>query len=313
MDVAVKESDLLQLIVAALTATGICSPNALAIARNVVAAERHGKRSHGLVSCILFDKYRDSWKKPAGEVDCSIGNPGRIRVGGGFNSGHLAMETALSFAIEHFESSNVECIVTEVSQFQASVGYAGEFGRQAAANGFGYLGFHNCHGGLHAEGVQDGVLGTNPFVIALPISDIELMVFDSSCAQKSWSAQYLDQLLTGVDDDHFSVGPWGGMKGIGLSTAIEILVSSLSGSKAFNLGVERGLGSAFFLFRLGSVNASPWESFAEFLSDRGEFSSQGSLRVPGRSNVDQSSQIEDRSIVVDKRLFGMVKAIVDRD
>jgi len=313
MDVAVKESDLQQLIVTSLKATGICPPNALAIARNVVAAERHGKRSHGLVSCILFDKYRDSWEKPTGQVDCSVGNPGRIRIGGGFNSGHLAMETALSFAMEQLENSNVECIVAEVSQFQASVGYAGEFGRQAAARGFGYLGFHNCHGGLHADGVQDGVLGTNPFVIALPTSKIDLMVFDSSCAQKSWSAQYLDQLLSGVDDDHFSVGPWGGMKGIGLSTAIEILVSSLSGSKAFNLGAERGLGSVFFLFRPGSTNASPLESFTELFSDRGEFRSQDTLRVPGWSNVEQLGQIADRPIIVDKRLLGMVKAIANRD
>lgn len=248
MDTVVKERELLALVVRSLSASGVNSANANAIARNIVAAERHGKRSHGLVSCLLFEKYRDNWTGPTGHLTHNTVNASQLEVNAGFNSGHLAMEYALEASFREIESSKLDCVLVEVSEFQASVGYAGEFGRHATKNGFGYLGFHNCHGGLHVDGVAAGYLGTNPFVIAMPISNGEAMVFDSSCAQKSWSAKYLDQMLNGVDDDDFAVEPWGGQKGVGLSIAIEVLVASLSGSKAFRSGLDRGLGSIFFLF-----------------------------------------------------------------
>lgn len=303
----VSSKELLDIASLSLSAAGIDSENSLAIAENIVAAEAQQRPSHGLLSCLLFHKYRGSWIQPTLKPEI-MRRGSQISVVAHSNSGCLAMRNGVRKAIEALSHSDDSLLALCVSNFQATVGYAGQYGRMAAEAGYCYIGFHTCHGGLSVPGLSGDFLSTNPFVIASPNDKHHSVVYDSSCAEGSWSEQYRQNLLAGRDDDEISVSPWGGGKGVGLSIAIEWLVSTLTRTKAFGSYQEAGLGSFAVLMKLGSSASGEKALFPSAFLQALDEGQSGGVRVPGYSGPSLNNVFHEATMIdVNEQMLSLVR------
>lgn len=294
----IRVGELTDLSIQAIRRCGIDDRNASAISRNVIAAEYFGKRSHGLVSCMLFKRYSSGWQQPTGEPEVRQFTSAHY-VDGNLNSGHLVMAQAVEEAacavIAHSEPvRTIFC-----SQMQSTVGFAGHYARIAAEKGLGYVAFQTCFGGMTWDDAPEVQLSTNPFVIASPLHE-EHCILDTSCAEESWSAVYLEKLLRGDDDDNFSVPSMSGKKGAAISIAIETIVASFTGTKYFDSKSNRHLGALVFIINGHVMPGYEAIDTGAHLSDR--------VRLPGSSDK-RIADLEDERLEldVDERLIALVE------
>lgn len=230
----------------AFCADGMSPENAKKVAANLVFADLRGVSSHGVVrlKSYIERSHREGWNRnPAFQFSYLM--PALCRMSGdnGFGSlvGTVAMEKAMELAGQYGVGV---CSVRGSSHF----GMASYYPMLAARQDM--IGFACTNGmpNLAHFGSKKGMLGTNPFSVAIPVSGQEPMVLDIACSVTArgnisnakreglpiplgWAIGRDGEPTTDPDAAlSGSVLPFGGYKGSGIAVVVDMLSGVLSGA-----------------------------------------------------------------------------------
>ncbi len=245
-------NDIEQLALAALTKAGASASQASALAKAVMAAERDGIKSHGLVYVPIYCLHLQCGKV-IGDAEPIVTQLKSASVHVDAKSGfaHLAIKQGFTPLIQAAKQNGVAILNINNSYNCGVLGYHVE---ELALNGVVALGFTNAPASIAPVGGITPVIGTNPFALAVPNSDGEAsFVLDQSASvvakseiimhqraekpiPEGWA---LDSEGNPTTDPNIalkgSMVPNGGYKGFSGGLMVEILAATLSGAM---LGLE---------------------------------------------------------------------------
>ena len=310
----------------ALCRAGASRDNAAAVAAAVAAAESEGVSSHGLAYLPTYCSHLQ-----CGKVDgqaravVSRAKPGAVRVDARSGFAHpaiLAGENPLADAAR-------ECGVAGLAVRNSyNCGVLGFHTGRLAARGLLAIGFTNAPASIAPSGGNRGLLGTNPFSLAVPdLSDEAggaggsaiLIDQSASVVAKSevmkharekrplpdgWALDADGNPTTDADAAlRGTMAPSGGYKGVGLALLTETMAAVLTGA---NLGIEASPfsgtaggppGTGQFFLALDPVAFG--DSFGEKLSGlREAFAGQPGARIPGSGRAAARARAMDSGVEV---------------
>ena len=224
------------LAVRILTRHGMSEPSARVVADHLVDAGLCGHEFSGLPRVLaIVDALRN--KPPAGDIRVVRENHCSALIDGGDNVGYVVSVTAIDKAIDICMKSGVAVVCANNTWFSGRLGYYVE---RAARRGLIAIHTTNTTARVAPFGGIDRVMGTNPFAIGFP-SDDDPMIIDIGTSSTSWGdvvlsetkGQPLPQGVAVNSQGHPTVDPgaalsgaflpWGGVRGSGLSLAIQLL------------------------------------------------------------------------------------------
>ncbi|MBT1703432.1 3-dehydro-L-gulonate 2-dehydrogenase [Chryseosolibacter indicus] len=224
---------------------GFTSDNAKTCARIFTENSIDGVYTHGVNRFPRFVKYvaeghvrqnaEPVLKHAAGAVEQWDGQLG---------AGPLNALKCTQRAMELASASGIGCVALANTNHWMR---GGTYGREAAKNGFVFIGWTNTIANMPAWGAIDSKLGNNPLVIGMPYKD-EPVVLDMAMSQYSYGALELYEMKKeklpvpgGYDSsgnltqdaitirESKRILPIGYWKGAGLSLLLDILAAVLSG------------------------------------------------------------------------------------
>ena len=254
--VLVSVTALRAFIINVLTAFGVPAADVSLCADVLLTSDMWGVQSHGVAHLpMYYDRIRRGMQRPVTRCDWIKETPTTAVIDGGHGMGmvvgHHAMELAIGKAREHGMGS---VAVRNSGHF----GVAGYYARMAAEQGMIGFAFTNAQPATAPTHGVEPMLGTNPIAVAVPTNEPFPFLFDAATSvvargkleiaaraqhpiPEGWVISYtgephLDSGSAdgGIDRRHTALLPLGGLgelfgghKGFGLATMVEILCTSL--------------------------------------------------------------------------------------
>jgi len=246
-----------------LIALGVPPADSPICADVLLTSDLWGIRSHGVAHLPMYhERIRRGVQKPVTSYDWIKETPTTAVVDGGGGMGmvaaHHAMELAIAKAREHGMGS---VAVGNSSHF----GIAGYYARMAADQGMIGFSFTNAQPAIAPTHGVEPMLGTNPIAVGVPTDEPFPFLFDAATSvvargkleiaaraqhpiPEGWVISYSgDQHLDSASADHaidrrhaalLPLGGrgelFGGHKGFGLATLVEILCAALQNRPDFS-------------------------------------------------------------------------------
>jgi 3-dehydro-L-gulonate 2-dehydrogenase len=236
-----------QTIAAAFVKAGMSKEKADACAKIHTESSRDGVYSHGLNRVERFVDYLlKGWVNPHGEPELEK-DLGVLQVyNGNMGPGILNAQFAMSKAMELAKKNGIGLVsLNNTTHWMRG----GSYGWQAADQGYAAMLWTNTESCMPAWGAKSTGIGNNPFIIALPRKNGNL-VLDMAMSQYSYGKLQVTRLqdkklpypggfdqegrLTddpGTIEETRRILPTGFWKGSGLAIALDVLASLLSGGK----------------------------------------------------------------------------------
>ena len=230
----------------AFAADGMDLENAKKVAASLICADLRGVSSHGMVrlGTYIQRSHKEQWnQKP--EFKFTHTFPAVCMMDGDDGFGSLVGTVAMEKAIELAKTYGIGAVAVKKS---AHFGMASYYPLLAAKEGM--IGFACTNGmpNLAHFGSKQGMLGTNPFSVAIPVAGQEPMVLDVACSVTArgnianykrenrpipagWAMDKDGNPTT--DPDAAMKGcvlPFGGHKGSGLAIVVDMLCGILAGA-----------------------------------------------------------------------------------
>lgn len=296
------------ILVKIFAADGIPAENAAAIADNLITADLRGVSSHGVarIKSYLQRAKKEHWN-PAPDIRFS-GKGAVCLVEGDDGFGSVVGSAAMKHAVELAKTYGIGlCEVRHSSHY----GMASYYALQAAKAGM--IGFSCTNGvaNLAPFGSMEGMLGTNPFSLAVPSENFPL-VLDVACSVTArgnisnakregkdiplgWAIDAEGNPTT--DAAKALVGavlPFAGHKGSGIAIMVDVLCGLLNGgttSKHIREDESKGPGVGHVMLAIDPQAFLSKEEFAEKLE---VFKQEvtGAKKAPGVEKIFLPGEIE---------------------
>ncbi len=217
------------------------------IAANLIEADLQGVTSHGIVRLPIYvQRLCAGVVNPRPNVRVVRDTPGTAVIDGDNGMGQWVGLSAMQLAIEKAQSGMCAFVSVRNSNHYGAAGY---YARMAVPHDM--IGFSFTIGGINhmtAWGGAQGILGNNPFAIALPAGEERPVVLDMACSTAArgkilvaakdhspipsdWATGPDGQATTDpVEALKGFMLPVGGPKGYSLTLAIGLLSTMLSGA-----------------------------------------------------------------------------------
>ena len=254
--VTVSIPELRQFITDALLAMTVPTADATICADVLLSSDIWGIQSHGVAHLPMYhERLRKGIQQPITRYDWVKETPTTAVIDGGKGMGmvvaHHAMELAIAKAREHGMGS---VAVGNSSHF----GIAGYYARMASNEGMIGFSFTNAQPAIAPTHGVEPMLGTNPIAVAIPTDEPFPFLFDAATSvvargkleiaahaqrpiPEGWEIRHTGEPQTdsasadlAIDSQHAALLPLGGLgelfgghKGYGLATLVEILCAAL--------------------------------------------------------------------------------------
>lgn len=315
--VTVPVSDLRTFIIDVLHAMGVPSSDVDICAEVLLTSDLWGVQSHGIAHLPMYhERIRRGVQQPITRCDWIKETPTTAVIDGNHGMGmvvaHHAMRTAIAKAREQGMGSVAVC---NSSHF----GVAGYYARMAADAGMIGFSFTNAQPAIAPTHGVEPMFGTNPIAVAIPTDDPFPFLFDAATsvvargkleiAQRAnrpipegWVIGYDGEPHTdsatadpSIDTGHAALLPLGGLgelfgghKGFGLATVVEVLCAALQNNVDFSPLVDvdaqgfRRVGH-FFL----AIDVEHFLPLAAFRQITGRMMRElrNSPRIPGEPRI----------------------------
>ncbi|MCH9853679.1 MAG: Ldh family oxidoreductase [Alphaproteobacteria bacterium] len=322
-------NDIEKLALGALTKAGASLPQASALAKAVMAAERDGIKSHGLVYVPIYCLHLQCGKV-IGDAEPIVTQPKPASVHVDAKSGfaHLAIQQGFTPLIDATKQNGVAILNINNSYNCGVLGYHVE---ELAMNGVVALGFTNAPASIAPVGGIKPVIGTNPFALAVPNQNAEAsFVMDQSASVVAKSEIIMHQRAEkpipegwALDSDgnpttdpnialKGSMVPNGGYKGFSGGLMVEILAATLSGAmlglEASPFGGTAGgppkTGQCFIAI---DIAAESFYTQLERLCNA--ITEQENARLPGGRRLEKRNDATKNGIAIDDTLLEKIAQI----
>lgn len=318
----VRADGLKELCAAVLAADGMSAENAQIVAESLIAADLRGVSSHGMVRLKTYIErsHREKWNQnPKFSYTQKFAAVALMDGDDGFGS--LVGTAAMRKAIELAETCGVGvCAVRKSSHF----GMASYYPLLAAEKGM--VGFACTNGmpNLAHFGSMEGMLGTNPFSIAVPAAGREPLVLDVACSVTArgnianakregreipagWAIDAEGNPTTDAAAAlKGCVLPFAGHKGSGLAIVVDILSGILSGAaygihlRDAQLGDHEGGPNVGHFF--AAINIAAFDDLEAFKARTAKALDElkGAKLAPGFSEILMPGELEARKTAYNK-------------
>lgn len=245
--IIVSENSLKQFCTSAFMAAGMPPEQADAVAVNLIEADLQGVTSHGVVRLPIYvQRLCAGAVNPCPRIQVAHETPTTAVIDGDNGMGQWVGMRAMRTAVEKAQSGN--CVFVSVRNSN-HYGAAGYYARMAVPHNM--IGFTFTIGGINhmtAWGGAQGILGNNPFAVALPAGNERPVVLDMACSTAARGKIIVaakdgtpipDDWATGPDGRPTTdpvealkgfMLPIGGPKGYSLTLVIGLLSTMLSGA-----------------------------------------------------------------------------------
>ncbi len=322
-------NDIEQLALGALTKAGASTAQASALAKAVMAAERDGIKSHGLVYVPIYCLHLQCGKV-IGDADPIVTQPKAASVHVDAKSGfaHLAIKQGFTPLIAAAKQNGIAILNINNSYNCGVLGYHVE---QLAMNDVVALGFTNAPASIAPVGGIKPVIGTNPFALAVPNQNGEArFVLDQSASVVAKSEIIMHQRAEkpipegwALDSDgnpttdpnialKGSMVPNGGYKGFSGGLMVEILAATLSGAM---LGLEASPfgGTAGGPPKTGqcfiAIDIAADSFYTQLQRLCNAITEQENARLPGERRLEKRADATKNGIQIDDTLIEKIKEI----
>lgn len=322
MRVSLNEIEVLSL--RALVDAGASATQARPVAKSIMAAERDGMRSHGLLYLPVYVEHLNCGKvdgQAAPQVERP--RPGTVRVDAAHGFAHPAIDAGLPALAEAAREMGIAAMTLRRSYNCGMLGHHAESLAQAGLIG---LCFTHAPASICPIGGKVPVIGTNPFAVGVPDghggarfvidqsasvvakSEVLLRSKRGEALREGWALDAEGQPTTDAKAAlKGSMLPAGGVKGFGVGLMVEILASALAGAVASRdaspfsgpLGGPPGTGQCFLAIEPGA--------FFPGFTDRIEalaiaIEKQEGARLPGARKLAARKQTETAGVEVEDDL-----------
>lgn len=253
MNVTVHPDELRRYGSAILSAAGLPESDANVVAASLVDANLRGIDSHGVARIPIYvERLRLGIVKPRPEIRVVSESGGTLIVDGGNGMGAVVTSRAMEIALSRLENQRSVSVAIRNNNHYASGAY---YTVPAVARGAATFLYSNAPATMSPWGGSRRYLGTNPYTFAIPAGRYGSLVLDMATSVVArgkiiLAAQRGESIPEGwaVDaegrpttDPHAalagSVMPFGGPKGYGIATMVEVMAGVLTGA---NIGADVG-------------------------------------------------------------------------
>lgn len=316
----------------ALLASGANRDAAKAMALSVMAAERDGMPSHGLLYVPIYCEHLDCGKVLTDANPKILRQQGaNVVVDAGCGFAHPAIDLGLEPATKAARELGVSILAIRNSYNCGVLAYHVE---RMAADGLVALGFTNAPASIAPSGGNKAVIGTNPFALAVPGGNGEpAFLLDQSASviaksevmkharenkpiPETWALDKTGQPTTNSQDAlKGTMRPSGGYKGFGTGLMVEVFAAALSGAclgihaSPFS-GTAGGPPRTGQCFILVEPNDLSDNQFSHNIKDLcAAITSQGEARLPGSRRLAHRHQAIKQGVQVNSELVEKVRAL----
>ncbi|HEX7069219.1 MAG TPA: 3-dehydro-L-gulonate 2-dehydrogenase [Rhodothermales bacterium] len=325
--------DLLDVLLRATTALGLSGDRAALCARIFAEATRDGVASHGINRFPRFARQvAEGVVDVAAEPECREALGALERWSGNAGVGILNAWQSMDRAIVLARTHGIGCVaLADTNHWMRG----GTYGWQAADTGMIGVCWSNSMPNLPPWGGVDARLGNNPLVIAVPRAEGHV-VLDMAVSQFSYGALEsharagkrlpvpggYDRTGALTDDpaalaETGRILPIGYWKGSGLSLALDLVASLLSGGRSVSRIEpdpirETGLSQVFIAIapeRLGGNPEVVVDDAIAFMKASEPVDSTTAIRYPGERTLQIRHENEQRGVPVDPSVWGEVRLL----
>ncbi len=235
---------------------GVVREDADIAAEVAIWAQLHGSDSHGVVHLPLYTRgLLDGTIKSQPKFEAVKPLPCCVVIDADHGLGLVASRRAIDTAIEIAKAQGLGAVAVRRSSHFGAAGY---YADRAAEHGLIGLAFTNAQPAIAPTGATEGLFGTNPIGVGIPVPGAEPIVADMATAMVARSrirhalaagqteipaGWALDPEGRPTTDPAVAVKgsllPIGGPKGYALSLMVEVLCSALSdGEPGFQVTYE---------------------------------------------------------------------------
>lgn len=292
-------------------------------ARIFAENSRDGVETHGLNRFPTFVKFvKEGLINPGAEpiVTSILGAVERWdgNLAPGMYNATLCMDRAMKLADEN----GIGCVAIKNTNHWMR---GGSYGWQAADAGYIGICFTNTIANVPPWGGTEPRLGNNPFVIAVPRKEGNIVV-DMAMSQYSYGkiGQYAAEkkqlpLPGGYDTegklttdpeairDTQRALPIGFWKGSGLSMMLDVLLTALTGGKSVaaitNSGNESGVSQCFICIKNPTMNESLINELIDYTKSSALIELDSPVRYPGESTLARRKESLETGVHVNERYW----------
>jgi LDH2 family malate/lactate/ureidoglycolate dehydrogenase len=340
-DVRVDRHDLERFVAAVFRACGMRDEDAALVAGSLVQTDLWGKGSHGVMRVPHYaERMLGGAVNPRPDIKVVRGERAFQIVDGDDGPGFLAGRAAMLRAVELAEAHDVGAVgVVRSSHFGAAALYA----RLAVDAGMAGIVMTNTAPKMVAPGGTRPITGSNPIAIGVPshgdfpfILDVSLstvaggkLLLAAQRGEKIPLGAAVDREGNPTDDPATAfAGSWlpmGGVKGLGLSFAVDLLSGLITGG-AFGLGMKSqyaqatepsATGHMMLALRLGAVIdreelRERMERFAADVKASPMSDPEEEMLVPGERAARSAARLEAEGIPLQASLVAELNALAGR-
>ena len=322
-----------QIACKALERVGTRKESAASLAHAIMAAERDGIQSHGLVYVPVYCEHVQCGKV-IGDAIPAVTVPATSSISVDARSGFA--HPAIDAGFEHLVPISQKCGVAGMAiRNSYNCGVLGYHVERLASEGLVGLGFTNAPASIAPSGGTTPVIGTNPFALAVPgKNNIAAFVIDQSASvvAKSeimmharngqpipvgWGLDSKGEPTTDPDIAlKGSMAPSGGYKGFGVGLLVETFAAALTGAMlgkdaspfSGTLGGPPKTGQFFIAISPESFSG---ETFSSRINDlTKEIINQPGARIPGERRKNNREQHTRDGVLVDGALLSRIQDII---
>jgi len=299
----------------------------------LLTSDLWGVRSHGVAHLpMYYERIRKGVQLPITDLNCAKDTPTTAVIDGGCGMGMVVAHHAMSLAISKARDRGLGSVAVRNS---SHFGVAGYYARMASAAGMIGFSFTNAQPAIAPTHGVEPTFGTNPIAVAVPTDEPFPFLFDAATSvvargkleiaarsskpiPEGWVIGFDGEPHTNnetadasIDSGHAALLPLGGLgelfgghKGYGLATLVEILCAALQNEPDFSplqdVDVQgfRSVGHFFM-----AINVEHFLSLAAFRQITGRMMRdlRKSPRIPGEARIYTAGQKEyERSLSAEK-------------
>ncbi|HTZ76382.1 MAG TPA: Ldh family oxidoreductase [Stellaceae bacterium] len=303
-DIRVSLDELRELLQRILTANGMASANAAVIAGRIVAAERDGSPSHGLIRLPGYlSSLKSGWVDGRATPVVEDPAPGLVAVDARNGFAQPALAAGLAPLLAKTRSNGVAALLIRNSHHFSALWPDVE---PIAEAGFIAFAFVNARSRVMPWGGTKKLFGTNPMAFACPRRSGPPLVWDQASSIRAQGdvlvmAKRGESLPPGIGFDAEgnpttdpkavldggSIAPFGGHKGSSIALMVELMAAALTGgrfgfedaSAAIPGAQTSNAGEAILAIDPQRVAGEAFLDRAELLLQR--LAGDGEARLPG--------------------------------
>ena len=310
----------------ALVALGYAPERAVVISKHLIDSQMRGYPSAGFAR-ILSIRDRLDGRLPVDRITVSRESIATAQLEGNDTLGYLVAQEATEKAIATAKKAGIAMVGANGTWYTGMLVYYAEM---AAKEGLVTIIASNTTPWVAAHGGYRPINGTNPFCVGFPTSDLPV-IYDIGTSKIIHADVLLAQRLgtqlppdSAFDKDgnlttdpwqvlEGSMAPWGGHKGTGLATVVQLL-GVLAGSPASPPTLEQ------FGFTIIAVDPAMFRPIDDYMKEVDAYCKQmrespttakdGRLRLPfERSAKQRQEALAADEVEIDERVFNMLKGI----